>query len=50
MGRDAGEIHASTVELDEEQHVQSPKPDGLHREEIAGDDGGRLPAEKLRPG
>jgi hypothetical protein len=49
MGRDAGEIHASAVEFDEEQNVQSPKPDGLHREEIARDDAGRLAAEKLRP-
>jgi hypothetical protein len=49
MGRDAGEIHASAVELDEEQHVQSPQPHGLHGEEVAGDDAGRLSAEKLRP-
>jgi len=29
VGRDASEVHAATLELDEEQHVVAPQHDGV---------------------
>jgi hypothetical protein len=49
VGRDAREVHAAAVELDEEQHVVPPQHDGVDGEEVAGNDPGRLSAEERRP-
>jgi hypothetical protein len=38
------------VELDEEQHVQPPQPDGVDGEEVARHDPGRLLAQECSPG
>jgi hypothetical protein len=35
---------------DEEQHIQPPQPDGVDREEVAGEDAGRLLAQERPPG
>jgi hypothetical protein len=37
------------VQLDEEQHVQPPKPDGVDGEEVTGEDPGGLLAQKRPP-
>ena len=34
----AREVHAPTVELDEEEHIEASEPERLDREEVAGDD------------
>jgi len=34
----SGHVHPPGPELHEEQHIQRPKPDRLHGEEVAGDD------------
>ena len=48
VGSHPGQMDPTGVQLDKEQHVQAPQPDGLDREEVAGDDpGGLLP--KKRP-
>jgi len=44
VGGDAGEMHTPVVKLDEEQHVQPLQEDGVHGEEIAGEDAGCLAA------
>ena len=36
MGRHAREIDASRTQFDEEEHVQHLQPDGLHSEEVTG--------------
>jgi hypothetical protein len=41
VGGDAGEMHTPVVKLDEEQNVQPLQEDGVHGEEIAGEDAGR---------
>jgi len=50
MGSDAGEVHASSVELDEEQDVQRLQPDRLNCEEVGGEDAASLGSQELRPG
>jgi hypothetical protein len=42
--RDAGEVDAAGLQLDEEQHVIAAQQRGLDAEEVAGDDGCRLRA------
>jgi hypothetical protein len=37
------------VQLDEEQHIQTPQPDGVDGEEITGDDPGGLLAQERPP-
>jgi hypothetical protein len=41
-GRDAGEVHASAAQFDEEQHVQPAQPHGLDGEEVTRQDTVRL--------
>jgi hypothetical protein len=41
VGGDTGQVHPSAAKFDDEQHLQSPQPDG---EEVAGQDARRLPA------
>jgi hypothetical protein len=50
MRRAAGQMHASTTDFDEEQHVQSLQPDGVHREEIDRHDALGLSPQKVAPG
>jgi hypothetical protein len=42
-------VDAAARQLDEEQHVQASQPDGVHGQEVAGDDRRRLRAQELRP-
>jgi hypothetical protein len=42
VGSDASQVHASGVQLDEEQHVQPVQEYGVHGEEVAGQDAGCL--------
>jgi hypothetical protein len=48
VGGDAGQVHPAGVQLDEEQHIQPPKPDGVDGEEVAGDDPRGLLAQERR--
>jgi hypothetical protein len=49
VSRASGKINATAGDLNEEQHVQPLKPDGVDREEIHGDDAPRLRAYELTP-
>jgi hypothetical protein len=46
----AGQLHASTAELDEEQDVQPRRADGVDGEEVAGDQARRLSTHEPAPG
>jgi len=43
----ATEVDAAARQLDEEQHVQTPQPNGVDGEKVTGDDRGRLRAQEL---
>jgi hypothetical protein len=43
-------VDTAGVQLDEEQHVQPPQPDGIDGEEVAGQDPGGLSAQERPPG
>jgi len=45
----SAEMHLPRPELDPHQHVQGLQPDGLHGEEVARQDPGRLVVEELTP-
>src|SRR5437879_3694544 len=49
MGRAPSQVHAAAGDFDEEQHVQSLKPDCLDGKEINRDRAGRLRAQELAP-
>jgi hypothetical protein len=49
VGSHAGEMDPAGVQLDEEQHVQPPKPDDVDGEEVTGEDPGGLLAQKRPP-
>src|SRR6266545_2265068 len=49
IGGDAGEIHATPRQLDEEEHVEPAQPERLDREEVTLDHRGRLLAQELSP-
>jgi|SRR5262245_8568369 len=49
VSRASGKMDTTAGDLDEEQHVQPLKPDGVHREEIHGDDALRLRAQEFTP-
>ena len=49
VGRDPGQVHAATLQLDEEQEVEPLQKERVDREEVALEDARRLPAKKLRP-
>jgi hypothetical protein len=42
VGRHAAQVDPAAVEFDEALHLQPPQPDGVDREEVAGQDAGRL--------
>jgi hypothetical protein len=42
VGRHTGQVDPASGQFDEEQHLQPPQPDGVDREEVAGEDAGRL--------
>ena len=44
-----GHVDPPSVQLEEAQHGQAPQPDGLDREEVAGDDPGGLLSEERPP-
>jgi hypothetical protein len=46
VGRHAGQVDPAGGQLDEEQHIQPPQADGVDREEVAGEDAGRLLAQE----
>jgi hypothetical protein len=45
----AGQMHATMLEFDEEEHVQASQPERLDREEVTLKDPGRLLAQELPP-
>src|SRR6266568_639498 len=45
-----GDVDPAGGELDEEQDVERPQPDGLHGEEVGGQDAVSLASEEHRPG
>jgi hypothetical protein len=49
MGRASGQVDAASGDFDEEQHVQSLKPDGIDSKEINRDHARRLGAQELAP-
>jgi hypothetical protein len=49
VGAHAGEVDSSGLDLDEEQNVVAAQERGLDREEVAGDDAGRLCLQELAP-
>src|SRR5206468_3526185 len=49
IGTDAGEIHATPRQLDEEEHVEPAQPERLNREEVTLDHRSRLLAQELSP-
>jgi hypothetical protein len=50
VGGAAGKVHASSAELDEEEHVQASEPERVDGEEVAGDDSRCLCTHELAPG
>jgi hypothetical protein len=50
IGGHAGHMDPAGVQLDEEQHIQPPQPDGVDGEEITGHDPSGLLAQKRPPG
>jgi hypothetical protein len=50
VGGHAGQVDASGVELDEEQHVEPLQPDRVDGEEVTRHDSGGLLAEERPPG
>jgi hypothetical protein len=42
VGGHPGQVDSPSVQLDEEQHIQPPQPDGVDGEEVACDDPGGL--------
>src|SRR5215218_4289507 len=50
VGGAAGKVHASSAELDEEEHLQASEPERVDGEEVAGDDSRRLRTDELAPG
>jgi hypothetical protein len=46
---DAGQVHPSAGELDEEQDIHSPQQDCVDGEEVAGHDSGGLLAQERSP-
>src|SRR6266498_2953090 len=49
IGRDAGHMDTPGVKLDEEEDVEPLQPDGLHSQEVRGDDALCLCPQELRP-
>ena len=49
MRRAAGQVHATTGDSDEEQHVEPLEPDGVDGEEIHGNDALGVRAQELTP-
>jgi hypothetical protein len=49
IGSDAGEIHATPGQFDEEEHVEPAQPERLDREEVTLEDRRRLLAQELPP-
>ena len=49
VGGDAGEVDASGVDLDEEQHVKAAEGDGVDTEEVCCDHGVGLAVDELAP-
>src|SRR6266516_1433898 len=49
VGRAADEVDAAAAELDEEEHVEAPKPDSLDREEVAREHARGLLTEEVPP-
>ena len=49
MRRAAGQVHATTGDFDEEQHVQPLEPDGVDGKEIHCNGALRLRAQELTP-
>lgn len=49
MRRASGDVHPAARQFDEEQHLQSLEPDGVHGKEINRDHTRRLRAEELAP-
>jgi hypothetical protein len=45
----AGEEHLASVEVDEEQHIEPAKRNGVDREEVTGERAGSLCSKELRP-
>jgi hypothetical protein len=50
MGRDPEQVHPSSIDLDDEQHVEASKCDRVNREEVSGQNSFGLGTEKLAPG
>jgi hypothetical protein len=50
LGRAAGQMHAATAQLDEEQHAEPLQPDRVHRNEVDRDHRSTLGAKELAPG
>jgi hypothetical protein len=50
VGGHPAKVDPPGVELDEDQHIQPPQPDGVDREEVAGEDARRLLAQGRPPG
>jgi len=48
-GRDSRHVDPSGVQLDEEEHVEAPKNDGIDGEEVTRQHRGRLSSEELGP-
>ena len=50
VGGDASQVDPSSVDLDEEQHVEASEQHRVDGEEVAGQHGPRLRSQELRPG
>ena len=50
IGRAPGEMHATTAQLDEEEHVEPLQPDRLHGEEIDGEQAVPMRSYEFAPG
>jgi len=50
LGGHAGEANEASVVLDEEQDVEASEQEGVHVEEVTGDQALRLEMEELSPG
>jgi len=49
VGRDSGKVHASGVDLDEEQYVETAQGGGVDAEEVGRDQGVGLAGNELAP-
>ena len=49
VGSDPGQVHPPRIDLDEHEHVEPAEEEGVHGEEVGGQDVRRLRAQEVAP-